>query len=379
MTRDLVLACTAWVDAVRRGYNHPTDRLILAAVAAPTYTNVLVANPFRSGPVLTARRLLGQGEPPLPDGPGRQAQYTPVRVRRRDPAPVAALIRTHQRYSRRLERMASRLRMHEPTVVTSDPFTAAFGDFAWAGPVTYFAYDDWAAHPAFGRWHSSYELAHRRIRERRIRVVAVSGVLLERIAPEGPGQVVPNGVDPEEWRAPEAPPAWFSALGRPRMVYSGVLDQRLDTTALRALATRFASGTIILVGPIGDASALQPIRDLTNVRLVAPVGRPEIVAITSAADVCLIPHRRSALTEAMSPLKLYEYLAAGRPVAATDLPPIRTMRDHVELIEGEDLADAVARALQRPAVTEDERRRFAFEHSWERRMGDLLDLARAPA
>ena len=53
--------------------------------------------------------------------------------------------------------------------------------------------------------------------------------------------------------------------------------------------------------------------------------RPEIVSLIGTAEACLIPHVGNRLTEAMSPLKLYEYLAGGRPVAAVDLPPIATV------------------------------------------------------
>jgi glycosyltransferase involved in cell wall biosynthesis len=377
VSTDLVVACTAWVDAVSRGCNTPTDRLILAALAAPEYRKVLVANPFRSAPILVARRWLGQGEPALPPGPAGRTQYTPVRIRRRDPRRAGALARTHARFGRKLERACRRLGMSLPSVITSDPFTAAFGDFSWAGPVTYFAYDDWAAHPAFRRWRAHYDAAYARIRERHIRVVAVSDVLLDRIAPEAPALVVPNGIDPDEWRTPKPPPEWFTELRRPRMLYTGVLDHRLDVDALRDVARRYPQGTIVLVGPIGDADAVSRARALPNVVVAGPVGRDDIVALTAAADVCLIPHVRSALTEAMSPLKLYEYLAAGRPVASADLPPIRMLGSRVELASDDGLADAVERALRRPPVPEHERRRFVSEHSWDRRMNDLLELASA--
>jgi glycosyltransferase involved in cell wall biosynthesis len=377
MTTDLVVACTAWVDAMARGCNTPTDRLILTALHDREYARVLVANPFRSAPILAARRCLGQGEPPLPEDLDGRAQYTPVRLRRRDPGRSAALARTHLHYSRRLERRSRRLGMSRPSVITSDPFTAAYGDFTWAGPLTYFAYDDWAAHPAFRRWRSQYDAAYARIRERHVRVVAVSDVLLDRIGPDAPACVVPNGIDPEEWRAPTPAPSWFSALPRPRMLYTGVLDHRLDISALADVARRYPHGTIVLVGPVGDDDAVARARALDNVVVARPVGREGVVALTAAADVCLIPHRRTALTEAMSPLKLYEYLAAGRPVASVDLPPIRPLACRIELAADGGLADAVDRALRRPPVTESERHRFLCEHSWDRRMDDLLALASA--
>ena len=50
---------------------------------------------------------------------------------------------------------------------------------------------------------------------------------------------------------------------------------------------------------------------------VATIGAERIVA---ALDVCLIPYRINRYTEALSPIKLHECLAMGRPVVTTDLP-----------------------------------------------------------
>ena len=86
------------------------------------------------------------------------------------------------------------------------------------------------------------------------------------------------------------------------------------------------------------------------------------------ADVCLIPHARNELTAAMSPLKLFEYLAGGRPVAAVDLPPIAAVRGRVVLVgEGEDFVPAVGSALELGPAPEDERLAFVREHAWSGR------------
>lgn len=96
----------------------------------------------------------------------------------------------------------------------------------------------------------------------------------------------------------------------------------------------------------------------------------------AAADAGLVPHVRNPLTEAMSPLKLYEYLAAGLPVAAADLPPIRGVDDRVVLGPvGGNLVPAVARALELGRAPELERLAFVREHSWAGRFDALLELA----
>jgi hypothetical protein len=78
----------------------------------------------------------------------------------------------------------------------------------------------------------------------------------------------------------------------------------------------------------------------------------------------------------MSPLKLYEYLAGGRPVAATDLPPVRAVDPRIVGVrEGESFADGVADALDCGPLAEDERLAFIEANSWQRRHDDLLALA----
>lgn len=375
---DLVVAGASWLDAVRRGGFMPPDRLIARVAGDRAFGRVLVVGDARSTPAMAARRLLGERRPPLPDGPPHRHQLTPRRLRLRDPVDVGALARVHDRRARWIGRRAAQLGHFRPAVLSTDPFLCAFGDLGWAGPVTYYAWDDWAAHPHLARWADAYHAAYRTLREREVRVAAVSDVILERVDPVGPHRCIPNGVDEGELCEPGPPPTWFTALPGPRVVYVGALGQRLDVDAVRAVASSVPGGTVALIGPVDEADVLDPLRDVRDVHLHGPVGRAEVVGILHAADVCIVPHRRTALTEAMSPLKVYEYLAAGRPVVATDLPGIRGLGRHVELVEGAgDFPAAVERALHRGPMPEEEREAFIRAHAWGHRLDELLDFATA--
>ena len=82
----------------------------------------------------------------------------------------------------------------------------------------------------------------------------------------------------------------------------------------------------------------------------------------------------------MSPLKLYEYLAGGRPVAATDLQPIRAAAegDRVTLVQaGGDFPPAVRSALAAGPASEEQRRAFLARNAWSARLDALLDVALA--
>src|SRR5204863_9643227 len=108
---------------------------------------------------------------------------------------------------------------------------------------------------------------------------------------------------------------WFAALPQPRLLYLGSLaPYRFDLEVMLGLARRMPSASIALVGPGGDNEALRPLVELPNVHVRSNASRDEVIGLAFGPDVGLIPNRRTALTECMSPLKLYEYLAAGRPV-----------------------------------------------------------------
>ncbi len=365
-----------WDAAQRRGMCFPSDRVAMALAEDPRVARLLVCNQPRSAPIKWAKEALRRSAP-FPTDEGLRL-YEPLRLRRRDPTSVAALERSYATYGRRLRRAAERHELSRPAIITAHPFVAAFAELDWAGPVTLLATDDWAAHPAYERWRPAYLAAYQRIAARRLRVCAVTEAIVERIDPQGPAVVVPNGVDPEEWLRIEPPPRWFAELPGPRLLYIGTLDSRLDVGAVAAVARGWPEGSVVLAGPVADGSHLEPLRREPNVTFSGPASREEVAALVHAADACLVPHRRLPLTEAMSPLKIYEYLAGGAPVAATDLSPLRGIEGPVSLAApGGDFSAAVQRALAQGPMSEADRLRFIERNSWPRRCAQVLALALA--
>lgn len=364
----------SWEGAQRRGMCFAQDRLAQTLLDNQRVGRLLVCNLPRSLPVKLVKDRLRPGhEFPTRDD---ARLFEPLRLRRRDPRSTRALERWFSAYDRRLRQAALRFGMERPAVITAHPLIAGFPRLSWAGPVTFYATDDWAAYPRTKAWWPAYEESYARVRASGRGVCAVSDTIIDRIRPSGPHTVVPNGIEPAEWMTPGDPPGWFQELPRPRLLYVGTLDSRLDIESLKQVATAFSEGSVVLVGPSYDDAHLVPLAESANMHLRSPVKRDEVAALVSAADACLLPHRRTPLTEAMSPLKMYEYLAGGRPVAATDLPPVRDISNRVVLEpEHGDLAAAVRGALALGPASETERSQFLREHSWQRRHRQILDFA----
>ncbi len=368
-------AFTSWSGAAARGFSFPEDRLASALPGHPRVGRVLVCDPFRGAPRKLARAALRRPDTPFPTSP-TASHHAPLRLRRDDPVDLKAVERAYAAYERGIHREAVHRGLTRAAVVTANPLLAGFGDFRWAASVTYYAWDDWAAAEPRRRWWPAYAEAFTRLRETQRRVVAVSADIISRIAPTGAHTVVPNGIDPSEWQRLAPPPAWFALLPVPRLLYVGSLQSRIDIRQLSGLAASIPEGSITLVGPLLDPGHFAPLRELANVHIHPQVPRAEIPGLIAHADVGLIPHVRSPLTEAMSPLKLYEYLAGGRPVAAVDLPGIAGVSDRVVLVPpGGDIVSGVGRALALGREPENKRLAFVAQNSWERRFDALLDLA----
>jgi teichuronic acid biosynthesis glycosyltransferase TuaH len=360
-------------DAQKREFCRPPDQALLALCRAEDRVRrVAVVNPWRSGPLEEVRRTILQRHEDV--GLERTHLIRPMRLRRRDPVELESLQGSYERYDRVLERHVRRLELDSPAVLTFNPFVAAFCPLTWASNVTYYARDDWASFTPVRAWWAAYQHAYMRIRDRRTRVICVSQELASRVAREGPAVVIPNGIDGSRWNQPQPPPREFTRLKHPIVAYAGTIDSRLDVRLLASLAHEESVGSVGLIGPIQDSAVAEQLSGLPKVELLGPMSQRDLIGALMFSDVCVIPHVDSALTRAMSPLKMYEYLAAGKPVVATDLPPIRHADGRVTTAAADKFSSAVRAALAMPRQPEAARLDFVRSNSWSARHHRMLQV-----
>lgn len=157
--------------------------------------------------------------------------------------------------------------------------------------------------------------------------------------------------------------------GRRIIGYYGAIASWLDLDIVAATADRFPECSVLLIGR-DQIGAGRRLRRHRNITLLDEVPYSLLPGYLHAFDVCILPRVVNALTRAMNPVKLYEYLSAGRPVVATNLPEIQEMRDLSGLVYASDdraeFLDAVASALaEAPGDSRVEaRRRFAAGQTW---------------
>lgn len=206
------------------------------------------------------------------------------------------------------------------------------------------------------------------------RVIAAGENLAARMRALGrEARVLSHGIDLEHWRGPGEPSNLLAGMPRPIVLFWGLIDRRLDVSALRTLNERMPAGTIALVGPEQDPDPA--LGGLSRVRRPGKAPYESLPALASQADVLLMPYADLPVTRAMQPLKLKEYLATDRPVVVTRLPAVAQWQDCLDVVDDpEQLAQAV---MQRcagglPAAQSSARRRLELE-SWKNKSAYFAD------
>jgi glycosyltransferase involved in cell wall biosynthesis len=150
----------------------------------------------------------------------------------------------------------------------------------------------------------------------------------------------------------------------------------LDLALLDALAARHPEWTLVMLGDVyeqGCAEALARLRSRPNAHLLPSVAGDQVPAYVRAFDLGLVPYRLTDETHHASPLKVYEYLAAGAPVVAADVPGARQFASSLTLARSlqEWEAGITAELACDDAARRAKRREAVAPHTWDARVETL--------
>ncbi|GGY82411.1 hypothetical protein GCM10011613_28990 [Cellvibrio zantedeschiae] len=163
------------------------------------------------------------------------------------------------------------------------------------------------------------------------------------------------------------------AKGRKIIGYYGAIAEWFDIELIRLLSQRFNDCLIVLVGA-DTVNAKAQLKSQHNIVFIGEVPYPKLTHYLYAFDVCLLPFKVIPLILATNPVKVYEYLGAGKPVVAVDVPEIKQFGDLVRVGTSHDnFAEQVAAVLAEP-VTDTAiaaRKAFAEQQTWHHRARDL--------
>jgi hypothetical protein len=190
-----------------------------------------------------------------------------------------------------------------------------------------------------------------------------------------PVATVRNGVD-DAWfqlRAAQDPrPAELAGVDRPVVGFVGALYHWIDWALIDAVSAACPDLAFVFVGPHDARGLPAALASRANVRFLGPRPYAHVPAYVQAFDASWVPFRTDAVGRAANPVKIYEYLALGKPVVSTAVADLAMFEGLVEHVDDVDQAVLALRAaLAEGDARAGERRAFAARNSWRARVAEL--------
>jgi glycosyltransferase involved in cell wall biosynthesis len=207
-------------------------------------------------------------------------------------------------------------------------------------------------------------------------VFASSQLLLERMRKRCKQvYLIPNAAEVEHFaqavkRNLSVPPD-LKNLKKPRIGYLGTVAEWHDLELIGFAAGKRKDFNFVFIGPIGSTADISHYRKIPNLHFLG--GKPyEILPnYLQHVDVCILPFRTGDFAKSIDPVKAYEYLAAGKPVVATDMPElhkfgnlIKIARDKQQFVE---LLDICIEEINTGKHDPDAGLKMIANHSWQNR------------
>ncbi|MGE5599151.1 MAG: glycosyltransferase [Bacteroidota bacterium] len=196
--------------------------------------------------------------------------------------------------------------------------------------------------------------------------------------------LVPNAADYAHFAqagnlTAEAPE--LAGVRQPRLGFIGAVYEWVDLDLLATVAEAQPDWQLVMIGPAQHGLVLP---ERPNIHWLGPRDYRLLPMYLQGLSVMLIPFHRNEVTDHTNPIKMWEYLAAGKPIVATMLPEIPEIPGVIWQCETpEEFIEGCASALglmQDPVRSEEiscRARAVARANSWDERCKQIKDILAA--
>jgi glycosyltransferase involved in cell wall biosynthesis len=192
---------------------------------------------------------------------------------------------------------------------------------------------------------------------------------------------IPNGVDFDHFNNPAniKKDNKLKNITKPIVGYLGTIEERVDLDLIARVAKNHKDKIIALCGPVWPSIKPEFKKKLGKLENVLDFGRipfDEAPSYVQTFNVTMIPHKLNQFVDTMNPMKMYDYLACGKPIVATSGAGINMFKEHIYIADDpEKFSEAIDQALAEDSPKKQEARQDAVKpHSWLARSTKMTEL-----
>ena len=173
----------------------------------------------------------------------------------------------------------------------------------------------------------------------------------------------------------------LTSIPKPRIGYVGIIKSQIDLKLMLGISRKRKDWSIVIVGPINKNhkeinETIELLRRESNVYFLGGKKYDDLPGYIKDLDICLMCYRKTDYTKYIFPLKLYEYLACGKPIVAASLEILEEFKDVLYFADTqEDWIENIQRCLEdQNTKMEQKRIAVARENSWDKRVKDIVSI-----
>lgn len=165
-------------------------------------------------------------------------------------------------------------------------------------------------------------------------------------------------------------PEEIATIPKPIVGFVGVIQDWIDLDLVKKAAVHYPGYSFVMVGPVAAGIDISELKALPNVHFLGRKNVESLPGYIKAFDVCINPFKLNELTDKVSPLKFYEYLASGKPIVSVDMPGVSSFTGIVEIADNPDKFIRLIDVAIKEEKPEKLKLRLdkARENSWESRV-----------
>lgn len=151
--------------------------------------------------------------------------------------------------------------------------------------------------------------------------------------------------------------------------YFGGIGSWFDIDLLVTLAVRLKHVNFIVIGPVSEVNVKNKCADIPNIYLLGPKMFSELPNYLAYFDVCILPFMTNELIRYVDPVKIYEYLSAGKPVVTPLYDEIVKFSDYIYISEDNEAfyKNILLGIEENDETVRVKRMQFASENTWLQR------------